>query len=135
KPFVSFQAVHYRQGSYSETGAYDFGQAVDSGSSTYTAATVGWDLARDFGKDGYMEFEIGLMQTLGGDNPSYSARLVGGGEKFTIRGASMDKTRVVVGVYGSQAINDRWRIGGEVALAQGAHDQDVTASLSLRFSW
>ena len=135
KPFVSFQAVHYRQGSYSETGAYEFGQAVDSGSSTYTAATVGWDLARDFGKDGYMEFEIGLMQTLGGDNPSYSARLVGGGEKFTIRGASMDKTRVVAGVYGSQAINDRWRIGGEVALAQGAHDQDVTASLSLRFSW
>jgi hypothetical protein len=135
KPFVSFQAVHYRQGSYSETGAYEFGQAVDSGSSTYTAATVGWDLARDFGKDGYMEFEIGLMQTLGGENPSYSARLVGGGEKFTIRGASMDKTRVVAGVYGSQAINDRWRIGGEVALAQGAHDQDVTASLSLRFSW
>ena len=135
KPFVSFQAVHYRQGGYSETGAYEFGQAVDSGSSTYTAATVGWDLARDFGKDGFMEFEIGLMQTLGGENPSYSARLVGGGEKFTIRGASMDKTRVVAGVYGSQAINDRWRIGGEVALAQGAHDQDVTASLSLRFSW
>ena len=135
KPFVSFQAVHYRQGSYSETGAYEFGQAVDSGSSTYTAATVGWDFARDFGKDGYLEFELGLMQTLGGDNPSYTARLVGGGEKFTIRSASMDKTRVVAGVYGSQAINDRWRIGAEVGLAQGAHDQDVTASLSLRYSW
>ena len=135
KPFVSFQAVHYRQGSYSETGAYEFGQAVDSGSSTYTAATIGWDFARDFGKDGYLEFELGLMQTLGGDNPSYTARLVGGGEKFTIRSASMDKTRVVAGVYGSQAINDRWRIGAEVGLAQGAHDQDVTASLSLRYSW
>ena len=47
----------------------------------------------------------------------------------------MDKTRVVAGVYGSQAINDRWRIGAEVGLAQGAHDQDVTASLSLRYSW
>ena len=51
------------------------------------------------------------------------------------RSASMDKTRVVAGVYGSQAINDRWRIGAEVGLAQGAHDQDVTASLSLRYSW
>ncbi len=135
KPFVSFQAVHYRQGSYSESGAYEFGQAVDSGSSTYTAATVGWDFARDFGKDGYLEFELGLMQTLGGDNPSYTARLVGGGDKFTIRSASMDKTRILAGVYGSQALSDRWRIGGEIGLAQGAHDRDVTASLSLRYSW
>ncbi|MBR1553055.1 MAG: autotransporter outer membrane beta-barrel domain-containing protein, partial [Schwartzia sp.] len=135
KPFVSLQAIHYRQGGYSETGAYEFGQAVDSASNTYTAASVGWDFARDFGKDGYLEFELGLMQTLGGDHPSYSARLVGGGEKFTIRSRSMDKTRVLAGIYGSQAISDRWRIGGEVALAQGAHDQDVSVSLSLRFSW
>lgn len=135
KPFASFQVVHYRQGSYSESGAYEFGQAVDSGSSTYTAATVGWGFARDFGKDGYLEFELGLMQTLGGENSSYTARLVGGGDKFTIRSASMDKTRILAGFYGSQAINDRWRIGGEIGLAQGAHDQDVTASLSLRYSW
>ena len=66
---------------------------------------------------------------------STASPVVGGGEKFTIRSASMDKTRVVAGVYGSQAINDRWRIGAEVGLAQGAHDQDVTTSLSLRYSW
>ena len=34
-----------------------------------------------------------------------------------------------------RALSDRWRIGGEIGLAQGAHDRDVTASISLRYSW
>lgn len=135
KPFASFQAVHYRQGAYSETGAYEFGQVVDSGSSTYTAAAIGWDFARDFGKDGYVEVELGVSRTLGGANPCYGARLAGGGEKFSMRSRSMDKTRVLLGIYGSRAISDRWRIGGELGMAQGAHDRDITASVSLRLSW
>ncbi|SHF06503.1 hypothetical protein SAMN02745190_01795 [Schwartzia succinivorans DSM 10502] len=135
KPFASFQAVHYRQGAYSETGAYEFGQVVDSGSSTYTAAAIGWDFARDFGKDGYVEVELGVSRTLGGANPCYGARLAGGGEKFSMRSRSMDKTRVLLGIYGSRAISDRWRVGGELGVAQGPHDRDITASVSLRLSW
>ena len=49
--------------------------------------------------------------------------------------ASMDKTRFLAGIYGSQALGGRWRIGGEIGLAQGAHDRDMTASISLRYSW
>ena len=135
KPFVTLQAVHYRQGSYTENGAHEFGQAVDSASNTYTAASVGWDFARDFGKNGYVEFELGVSQVLGGDNMSCTANLMGIGPKFTLRSAPMDKTRILAGVYGSQALSDRWRVGGEVGLAQGAHDRDVTASISLRYSW
>ena len=135
KPFVTFQAVHYRQGSYTENGAREFGQAVDSANNTYTAASVGWDFARDFGKQGYVEFELGVSQALGGDSMSCTANLMGIGPKFTLRSASMDKTRILAGVYGSQALSDRWRIGGEVGLAQGAYDRDVTASISLRYSW
>ena len=135
KPFASFQAVHYRQGAYSETGAYEFGQVVDSGSSTYTAAAIGWDFARDFGKDGDVEVELGVSRTLGGANPCYGARLAGGGEKFSMRSRSMDKTRVLLGIYGSRAISDRWRVGGELGVAQGPHDRDITASVSLRLSW
>ncbi len=135
KPFVSFQAVHYRQGSYTENGAYEFGQSVDSASNTYTAAAAGWDFARDFGKDGYVEFELGVSQVLGGDSMECKANLMGIGQKFTLRSASMDKTRFLAGIYGSQALGDRWRVGGEIGLAQGAHDQDVTASISLRYSW
>lgn len=135
KPFASFQAVHYRQGSYSESGAYEFGQVVDSGSSTYTAAAIGWDFARDFGKDGYVEVELGVSRTLGGANPAYGARLAGGGEKFMMQSRSMDKTRVLLGIYGSRALNDRWRIGGELGIAQGAHDRDITASVTMRCTW
>ncbi len=135
KPFVTFQAVHYRQGSYTENGAHEFGHAVDSAKNTYTAASVGWDFARDFGKQGYVEFELGVSQALGGDNMSCTANLMGIGPKFTLRSVSMDKTRILAGVYGSQALSDRWRIGGEIGLAKGAHDQDVTASISLRYSW
>ena len=135
KPFVSFQAVHYRQGSYTEDGAYEFGQSVDSASNTYTAAAAGWDFARDFGKNGYVEFELGVSQVLGGDSMDCKANLMGIGQKFTLRSASMDKTRFLAGIYGSQALSDRWRIGGEIGLAQGAHDRDVTASISLRYSW
>lgn len=135
KPFVSFQAVHYRQGSYTENGAYEFGQSVDSASNTYTAAAAGWDFARDFGKDGYVEFELGVSQVLGGDSMDCKANLMGIGQKFTLRSASMDKTRFLAGIYGSQALSDRWRIGGEIGLAQGAHDRDVSASISLRYSW
>ena len=135
KPVVSFQAVHYRQGSYTENGAREFGHSVDSASNTYTAASVGWDFARDFGKKGYVEFELGVSQVLGGDNMSCTANLMGIGPKFTLRSAPMDKTRILAGVYGSQALSDRWRVGGEVGLAQGAYDRDVTASISLRYSW
>ena len=49
--------------------------------------------------------------------------------------ASMDKTRFLEGIYGSQALSDCWSIGGEIGLAQGAHDRDVTTSISLRYSW
>ena len=134
KPYGEIQVVHYNQDGYDETGAGVWNQSVGSGSSTYSAATVGFGLEKRM-KNEEIEVHVGYKRVLSGSDPTYPVHWMDGGSEHIARGSGLDKNLLVVGVHAEQKQDDNWNLSGDIELEQGHSQQNVQASVMLKKSW
>ena len=134
KPYGESQVGHYNQDGYDETGAGVWNQSVGSGSSTYSAATVGFGLEKRM-KNEEIEVHVGYKRVLSGSDPTYPVHWMDGGAEHVVRGSGLDKNLLVVGVHAEQKQDDNWNLSGDIELEQGHSQQNVQASVMLKKSW
>ena len=127
--------VHYNQDSYSESGAGVWNQSVGSGSSTYSAVTVGLGLEKKM-KNEEIEVHAGYKRVLSGSDPTYPVHWLDCSDNgYQLRGSGLDKNLLVVGVHMEQNQEDGWRLSGDVELEKGHSQRNIQASVMLKKSW
>ena len=134
KPYGEIHVVHYNQDGYDETGAGVWNQSVGSGSSTYSAATVGFGLEKRM-KNEEIEVHVGYKRVLSGSDPTYPVHWMDGGAEHIARGSGLDKNLLVVGVHAEQKQDDNWNLSGDIELEQGHSQQNIQASVMLKKIW
>ena len=134
KPYGELQVVRYSQDGYDETGAGVWNQSVGSGSSTYSAATVGLGLEKRMKKE-EIEVHLGYKRVLSGSDPTYPVHWLDGGDEHIARGSGLDKNLLVLGLHAEQKQEDNWNLSGDIELEQGHSQQNVQASVMLKKSW
>ena len=135
KPYGELQVVHYNQDSYSESGAGVWNQSVGSGSSTYSAVTVGLGLEKKM-KNEEIEVHAGYKRVLSGSDPTYPVHWLDCSDNgYQLRGSGLDKNLLVVGVHMEQNQEDGWRLSGDVELEKGHSQRNIQASVMLKKSW
>ena len=134
KPYGEIQVVQYNQDGYDENGAGVWNQSVGSGSSTYSAATVGFGLEKRM-KNEEIEVHVGYKRVLSGSDPTYPVHWMDGGSEHIARGSGLDKNLLVVGVHAEQKQDDNWNLSGDIELEQGHSQQNVQASVMLKKTW
>ena len=134
KPYGELQVVRYSQDGYDETGAGVWNQSVGSGSSTYSAATVGLGLEKRMKKE-EIEVHLGYKRVLSGSDPTYPVHWLDGGDEHIARGSGLDKNLLVLGLHAEQKQEDNWNLSGDIELDQGNSQQNIQASVMLKKSW
>ena len=94
--------MRYSQDGYDETGAGVWNQSVGSGSSTYSAATVGLGLEKRMKKE-EIEVHLGYKRVLSGSDPTYPVHWLDGGDEHIARGSGLDKNLLVLGARRAEA--------------------------------
>ena len=134
KPYGEIHVVHYNQDGYDETGAGVWNQSVGSGSSTYSAATVGIGIEKRM-KNEEIEVHVGYKRVLSGSDPTYPVHWMDGGSEHIARGSGLDKNLLVLGLHAEQKQEDNWNLSGDIELDQGNSQQNIQASVMLKKSW
>ncbi len=133
-PFINFQASYLKQNGYREKGAGIYNQHVDSKNNTYATGMIGMEFKR-YTRSGSYGFRFGVKHGLAGATPNIRFNYEGdSATSYTISG-NQDKTHGVFAIKADTEFARNWFIGCDAAFQRGAHDKDISASLTLRRVW
>ena len=83
-----------------------------------------------------IELRAGYKRVFSGNDPSYAVHFVDAPQQgFTVRGSSLDRNLLVLGVHAEQELGSSWRLEGDAQLEKGAADEHLQASVLVRKSW
>ncbi len=134
-PYVNFKASYYDQGSSEETGSDIYGQAVDGFTNTYMAMGTGLEVQRKWDKSKNIYLRLGYKHVFSGAAPALNFHYVSDRTSSYRNEDKQDKDFVTLGAGMNWQLGHKWSMDGVCQLEQGAHDNDVRGSVTLKYHW